>query len=67
MRENGNVWGIPTDSPIRKEIVYLCDKYLNFAEDQTRVNSMRIMAAQFANELTEIIKMNCFDTQEAQS
>lgn len=36
-------------------LVMLRNKYLQFAEDQTRVNSMRVMAAQFANELTAII------------
>lgn len=36
-------------------LVSLRDKYLNFAEDHTRINSMRMMAAQFANELTSIM------------
>lgn len=66
MRQKGNIFGVATDSPVRQEIEYLCNKYLNFAEDQTRVNSMRIMAAQFANELTDILKINCFtDAQQA--
>ena len=37
------------------KIISLRDKWLNFAEDQTRVNSMRVMAAQFARELTELL------------
>jgi hypothetical protein len=61
IRENGNIFAVASDSPVRKEIVYLCDKYMNFAEDHTRVNSMRLMAAQFANELTEILKINCLE------
>ena len=44
-----------TEDVSRTQIVELRDKWLCFAEDQTRVNSMRIMAAQFARELTEIL------------
>jgi len=40
---------------LRDKLVKLRDKWIGFAEDQTRVNSMRVMAAQFSRELTEII------------
>jgi len=36
-------------------LVSLQKKYLAFAEDNTRINSMRLMASQIANELTELI------------
>lgn len=42
---------------VREPIVMLRDKWLLFAEDQTRVNSMRVMAAQFARELTDILAL----------
>jgi hypothetical protein len=40
-------------STLRGRIVEIRDRYLDFAEDQTRVNSMRVMAAEFANCLTQ--------------
>ncbi len=40
---------------LRNSVIQLRDKWIGFAEDQTRVNSMRVMAAQFSRELTEII------------
>ena len=46
---------MPADSQIRKTIIWLRGKWLAFAEDQTRVNSMRVMAAQFSRELTDIL------------
>ncbi len=45
----------PEQSKVTDEIRTLRAKYLDFAEDQTRVNSMRVMAAQFANELTSVL------------
>ena len=42
-------------SPAVEEIARLRDKWLAFAEDQTRVNSMRVMAAQFSRELTDLL------------
>lgn len=43
---------------LRNLVIQLRDKWIGFAEDQTRVNSMRVMAAQFSRELTEIISKN---------
>lgn len=43
---------------LRNSVIRLRDKWIGFAEDQTRVNSMRVMAAQFSRELTEIISTN---------
>lgn len=40
---------------VRSELVDLRAKYLAFAEDHTRVNSMRLMAGEFASELTRIL------------
>ncbi len=37
------------------EVKQLRDFYLSFAEDNTRVSSMRLMASQFANELTKLL------------
>lgn len=39
----------------KNHIKELRDKWMMFSEDQTRVNSMRIMASQFSRELTEIL------------
>jgi hypothetical protein len=39
---------------LKAEVAALLDKYMKFAEDHTRVSSMRVMAAQFANELTKL-------------
>lgn len=44
------------ESPIKNKIIQLRNTHLQFAEDNTRISSMRLMAAQFANELTEILK-----------
>lgn len=44
-----------TSSPIR-DLAHLRDEYANFSADKTRVASMRAMAAQFALELTPIIR-----------
>ena len=51
---------IPSVDPelsIRKSVTDIRDRWMNFAEDQTRVNSMRIMAAQFSRELTEVLTL----------
>ncbi len=40
---------------MRKAIADLRGQWLAFAEDQTRVNSMRVMAAQFSRELTDLL------------
>lgn len=40
---------------LRKAVTGIRDIYLSFSEDPTRVNSMRLMAAQFAKELTEVL------------
>lgn len=37
------------------KVTAIRNKYLAFSEDPTRVNSMRLMAAQFAKELTEVL------------
>jgi seryl-tRNA synthetase len=47
---------IDSSKPIRKKIVALRNHYLSFAEDHTRVNSMRMMASQIASELTEALQ-----------
>ena len=44
------------ESPMKNKIIQLRNTHLQFAEDSTRISSMRLMAAQFANELTEILK-----------
>ncbi len=36
-------------------VVELKEKYLRFAEDGTRISSMRLMAAQFARELEDLL------------
>lgn len=41
---------------LEKNIEALRNRYLSFAEDQTRVNSMRVMAAEFANHLTAVLR-----------
>ena len=41
---------------IREKITSLRNTYLSFAEDGTRVNSMRLIASQVANELTIILQ-----------
>lgn len=40
---------------IKRELQDIRDRWLQFAEDHTRVNSMRIMAAQFSRELSEVL------------
>lgn len=51
---------LPLPSPasqdgITSAIVALRNQYISFAEDPTRVNSMRLMAGTFAGELTSIL------------
>jgi predicted nucleic acid-binding Zn-ribbon protein len=46
---------ISSNKTLIEKIRTLRSHYLAFAEDQTRVNSMRVMAAQFANELTALL------------
>ena len=43
---------------LRNLVIELRDKWIGFAEDQTRVNSMRVVAAQISRELTELISKN---------
>ena len=55
-----NLWREKEDAEVNKpslarRVVALRDHYLDFAKDPTRVNSMRIMAAQFADKLTELV------------
>lgn len=38
------------------EITVLRDNYLKFTKDKTRVSSLRVMAAEFADELTKLLK-----------
>lgn len=54
---SGNQIALPSASSdaIVRRLSALRSYYLEFAEDQTRVNSMRLMAATFANELTDIL------------
>jgi hypothetical protein len=42
---------------VRSRIIALRDRWLDFAEDRTRVSSMRSMAAQFAKELTGVVSL----------
>lgn len=46
---------VDENAPLVDKVIALRSVYLNFAEDHTRVNSMRMMAAEFANELTKIL------------
>lgn len=46
----------PKELAIRAELVALKEKYKNFAGDRTRINNMRTMANEFANEIDYIIK-----------
>lgn len=41
---------------LEAELTALRDRYLNFAGDKTRIASMRAMSAEFAEELTKLIK-----------
>lgn len=46
-------------TPVEKvetDLVSLRDKYADFASDQTRVSSTRIMAAKFVEELNDLLK-----------
>jgi hypothetical protein len=57
MRNNGNMIGLDLPSMlIMKDIQRLQSRYAEFASDPTRVSSMRLMAAQFSEELGSIIK-----------
>ena len=40
---------------LRSALISTRKKWLEFSEDNTRVNSMRLMAAQFSRELTDIL------------
>lgn len=40
---------------IRKDLVNLRDKYIEFGSDGTRVSSMRLMASNFAKELDSLL------------
>lgn len=42
---------------INLRIIELKNKYMDFSSDNTRVNSMRLLASQFAQELDEILKL----------
>lgn len=46
------------DEPIdiKKKLVHLRDEYINFAADKSRVSSMRVMGAEFAEKLETLIK-----------
>lgn len=43
---------------LRPSVVAIRDKWLGFAEDQTRVSSMRVMASQIARELTDLLALS---------
>jgi predicted nucleic acid-binding Zn-ribbon protein len=43
---------------LRPSVVAIRDKWLGFAEDQTRVSSMRLMASQIARELTDLLALS---------
>jgi hypothetical protein len=44
------------EDKFRHRIIELRNEYLNFSEDSTRINSMRLMSSQIANELTAALK-----------
>lgn len=44
-----------SETRIREALSTMLTKYMLFAEDFTRVNSMRLMAAQFARELSSLL------------
>jgi len=46
----------PKTLAVEAELIVLRDNYLKFAGDKTRVASMRAMAADFAGELTKVLK-----------
>lgn len=46
----------PNTLPVKAHLTVLRDKYLKFAGDRTRIASMRTMSAEFAEELTKVIK-----------
>lgn len=46
----------PKELAIRAELVALKEKYKSFAGDRTRINNMRTMASEFANEIEVVIK-----------
>jgi chromosome segregation ATPase len=54
-RADSSAASVATAADMRRAIVELRGQWLAFAEDQTRVNSMRVMAAQFSRELTDIL------------
>lgn len=46
----------PKTTILEFELTTLRDRYLSFAGDRSRIGSMRAMAAEFASELTKLIK-----------
>lgn len=48
----------PEEAPTKTALIGLLNKYMQFSEDFTRVNSMRLMAAQFAREIAFILDAN---------
>ena len=42
---------------LKNMLINLKDKYIDFASDNTRVSSTRIMASKFANEIEQILKL----------
>lgn len=52
----GKIISVMNNVIVYSQIEMLRDKYMEFAEDVTRVNSMRLMAARFAKELSTILK-----------
>jgi hypothetical protein len=56
IRKFGSIYhdGI-SESAIADRLKNLRDKYMEFSADFTRVNSMRLMAAQFSDEITDIL------------
>lgn len=57
VRKNGNLMQ-QIDMPtvfVKKDLHKLEEKYQGFASDHTRVNSMRLMASRFAEEIRDVI------------
>ena len=54
-RELGGVVDSDAADTVATQLVEMRNRWIAFAEDHTRVNSMRMMAAQFARELTDVI------------
>ena len=46
---------VTVDTTLKQKVIEIRNKYLSFSEDGTRINSMRLMASEIANDLTKLI------------